>query len=52
VIAPSARWRCGNLVIFTDCFAAGELTVVEREPVDWDAWRAERGRLRREGGGG
>jgi len=52
VIAPSARWRCGNLVIFTDCFAAGELTVVERDPVDWDAWRAERGRLRREGGGG
>lgn len=42
IIAPSARWSCQNLVLFTDKFGAGDLVVVEREPVDWNVWRRER----------
>lgn len=39
ILAPSARWNCQNLVIFTDRFGPADFTVVESEPVDWDAWR-------------
>jgi hypothetical protein len=48
IIAPSARWHCQNLVLFSELLAPGDLTVVESEPVDWDAWRAVRTKLRRE----
>ncbi len=40
IIAPSARWPCQNLVLFTERFAPGELTVLSSEVVDWAAWRA------------
>ncbi len=42
ILAPSARWQCQNLVIFTDRFQPADLTVVDSEPVDWDAWRKTR----------
>lgn len=41
LIAPSARWSCLNLVLFTERLAPGRLEVIfrEEEPIDWDAWR-------------
>lgn len=42
IIAPSARWPCQNLVLFTDKLAPGDLVLAESEPVDWDVWRRER----------
>jgi RES domain-containing protein len=42
IIAPSARWPCQNLVLFTDKFGPDDLVVAEREVVDWNAWRRER----------
>lgn len=39
---PSARHACHNLVLFMDREAAGALSVVCSEPVDWSAWRAGR----------
>jgi RES domain-containing protein len=42
ILAPSARWQCQNLVIFTDRFQPGDLAVVDSEPVEWDAWRTIR----------
>lgn len=46
ILAPSARWPCQNLVIFTDLFAPADLNVIESAPVDWSDWRAVRARLR------
>jgi hypothetical protein len=45
LIAPSARWNCMNLVIFTDRLAPGDLSVEESdgETIDWDAWKRSRG---------
>jgi hypothetical protein len=48
ILAPSARWQCQNLVIFTDRVEPADLTVVHSEPVDWDDWRETRTRLRRQ----
>lgn len=45
ILVPSARWPCQNLVLFTDQFTPTDLTVVESEPVDWDAWRRLRAEL-------
>lgn len=42
IIAPSARWPCQNLVLFTDKFGPDDLVVTERQVVDWNAWRRER----------
>jgi len=36
LIVPNARFDCANLVLFTERVSA--LTVVETQPVDWDAW--------------
>lgn len=40
LIVPSARWRCDNLVLFTDCIPdlTQQLVVVDSEVVDWLAW--------------
>jgi RES domain-containing protein len=46
ILAPSARWSCQNLVIFTDRFSPTDLIVIESEPVDWAVWRTMRARLR------
>jgi len=41
VIAPSARWSCLNLVLFTDRIPPGQVQIVEAadQPVRWDEWR-------------
>ncbi len=48
IVAPNARWKCQNLVLFSDRFAPEDLTVVDGEPVDWNAWRDLRRKLRNE----
>jgi RES domain-containing protein len=35
ILAPSARWRCQNLILFMDRVEPGDLTVGESEPIDW-----------------
>lgn len=42
LIVPNARFDCLNLVIFVE--RAPALTLIESEPVDWKAWRRDRGR--------
>ena len=41
LIAPSARWSCLNLVLFTDRIPPGQIEVVEAPdaPVQWEEWR-------------
>lgn len=41
LIVPSARWRCDNLVLFTDNIADlnEQLVVVDSQTVDWLEWR-------------
>lgn len=41
LIAPSARWTCLNLVLFTDRIPPGQIQVVEASaaPVSWEDWR-------------
>lgn len=43
LIAPSARWACLNLVLFTDGLSPDQIQVVEttEEPVDWAEWRKQ-----------
>lgn len=54
VLAPSARWPCLNLTLFTDRFAPDELSSMSSNPVDVAAWgqrtsrrRSPRGTTRR-----
>lgn len=46
LIAPSARWPCQNLVLFTDKLGPADLVVQDSEPVDWSLWRRRRSELR------
>ena len=39
IIAPSARWKCLNLVIFCDCFNPDDLTLVSSSVIDWKSWQ-------------
>jgi hypothetical protein len=41
LIAPSARWQCTNVVVFTDRIPPGAIEIVESDkvPIDWEAWR-------------
>ncbi len=41
LVAPSARYRCLNLVLFTERIAPQQIEVVSRDerPIDWDRWR-------------
>ncbi len=43
LIAPSARWNCSNLVLFTDRIPPNriELDEAPTEPVAWDVWRKQ-----------
>jgi hypothetical protein len=43
LIAPSARWPCLNLVLFTDRLPREQLDVTTTPdmPVDWGAWRKQ-----------
>jgi hypothetical protein len=41
LIAPSARWSCSNLMLFTERVPPGQIEVVEssHDAIDWDEWR-------------
>ncbi len=41
LLAPSARWRCPNLALFTSRIAPEhiELATTEPAPIEWDEWR-------------
>lgn len=41
LVAPSARWTCLNLVLFTDRIPPDRIEVVETSqlPVSWESWR-------------
>ncbi len=44
LIAPSARWTCENLMIFTDNHALSEkLEVVDDELLEWRQWAQQHG---------
>lgn len=46
LIAPSARWACDNLMIFTDNLALTERpTVLASEEVEWQGWARQNGLL-------
>jgi RES domain-containing protein len=44
LLAPSARWECTNLVVFTDKLGSDALVGVkcDGKPIDWSSWRASR----------
>lgn len=42
ILAPSARWPCLNLTLFTDRFAPDHLSSVRSKPVDVASWRGRR----------
>jgi hypothetical protein len=41
LIAPSARWTCLNLILFTDRVPPDQIELIEvsKVPVDWEVWR-------------
>lgn len=41
IIAPSARWRCDNIVLFLDSFSLENIEIVREMPIDWKAWRTK-----------
>ena len=45
LIIPNARWRCENLVIFTDKILSSEtvVSIESSEEVDWIQWAKENG---------
>ena len=46
LIAPSARWQCDNLMIFTPNHALSErLEVIDSEEVEWRQWAFDNGFL-------
>jgi hypothetical protein len=46
LLAPSARWDCDNLMIFTDNHLIGErLEPLESSLVEWRGWAEEHGIL-------
>ena len=42
IIAPSARWKCLNLVIFSDRVEPDDLELKGSSVIDFAAWRRER----------
>ena len=44
LIVPSARWKCENLVIFTDNHSlTSRLEVLSSEELDWQTWAQDAG---------
>lgn len=39
IIAPSARWRCENIVLFLGALNLENIEERDQTPVDWKAWR-------------
>jgi len=48
IIAPSARWPCHNLILFTDKFSPTDFSILSSENVDWSIWRSQRTPLLRQ----
>ena len=46
ILAPSARWPCQNLILFSAKFELDDLAVVGREAMDWEAWHRSMGERR------
>lgn len=42
IIAPSARWPCNNLILFTERLNSDDIRVISTEIVDWPQWRSIR----------
>jgi RES domain-containing protein len=42
ILAPSARWKGQNLILFTNRFDPDDLVIVEQETVDWAEWKRVR----------
>jgi hypothetical protein len=45
LIAPNARWRCLNLVLYE--IDPRKIGILDQEPVDWPIWRAKTAPIRR-----
>lgn len=46
LIVPSARWKCENLILFTDNLAMSiDPEVKNVEEVDWQGWAQSKGML-------
>lgn len=43
IIAPSARWKCNNVILFLDKLGDIDDAIeeVQSTPIDWKAWRTE-----------
>jgi RES domain-containing protein len=43
IVAPSARWSCSSLILFSDRIEPGALMSegADADPIDWNAWRRE-----------
>lgn len=39
IIAPNARWKCLNLIIFSDRISPQDLELRSSTLIDWDAWK-------------
>ena len=48
LVAPSARWPCNNLMIFTDGDIAGGQSIepVRTEEIEWQHWSIANGLLK------
>jgi hypothetical protein len=47
LIAPSARWQCDNLMLFTDSMGdSASLELLSSEHVDWVGWATDQGLLK------
>ena len=45
IIVPNARWPTSNVVVFTEHMKPGDLSVLEDEAVDLNAWYIEEGKV-------
>ena len=48
IMAPSARSKCSNLILFMDRIELTDLKIIESDEVDWGAWQATRQKRRKD----
>jgi hypothetical protein len=41
ILAPSARWACLNLVLFTERLTPDDVRIEDQEVVDWEQWKGQ-----------
>lgn len=39
ILAPSARYNCSNIIIFTDRVDPADLGAIDYQVIDWESWR-------------